>query len=124
MGQKIKTVTKIEHNRPNKIYWDLKNKQCEIIELPIPLDDNMQQAYKLKQGKYIELISQQQRIYKGYKFNVIIIAVGCLGVIPVNLKQNLLKVGIDEDIIQSVAFQIQRAALLGTIQIDKIILKI
>ena len=79
------------------IYLNLKDKQCEIIEISVPLDNNMQQAYKLKQGKYIELISQLQRMYKGFKYNVIIITVGCLGAIPANLKQNLLKVGIEED---------------------------
>ena len=82
----------------------------------------MQQAYKLKQSKYIELISQLQRMYKGFKYNVIIITVGSLGAIPVNLKQNLLKVGIEEDKIRTVTHRIQRAALLGTIRIGKTIL--
>ena len=95
--KKIKTVTKIEHNMPDMIYWNLKDKQCEIIEISVPLDNNMQQAYKLKQGKYIELISQLQRMYKRFEYNVIMMTVGCLGAIPVNLKQNLLKVGIEED---------------------------
>ena len=82
----------------------------------------IQQAYKLKQGKYIELISQLQRMYKGFKYNVIIITVGCLGAIPVNLKQNVLEVGIEEDKIQTVTHRIHRAALLGTIRIRKTIL--
>ena len=120
--KKIKTVTKIEHNRPDMIYWNLKDKQCEIIEISVPLDNNKQQAYKLKQGKYIELISQLQRMYKGFKYNVIVITVGCLGAIPVNLKQNLLKAGIEEDKIRTVTHRIQRAALLGTIRIGKTIL--
>ena len=47
--KKVKTVTKIEHNRPDMLYWDKKNKQCEIIEISVPLDNNMQQSYKLKQ---------------------------------------------------------------------------
>ena len=87
-------MTKIEHNRPEMIYWDKKNKQCEIIEISVPLDNYMQQAYKLKQGKYIELISQLQRMYLGYKYSVITIEVGCLGAIPVNLEQNILRLGI------------------------------
>ena len=65
--KKVRTVTKIEHNRPGMIYWDKKNKQCEIIEISVPLDNNMQKAYKLKQGKYIELISQLQKMYRRYK---------------------------------------------------------
>ena len=51
----------------------------------------MQQAYKLKQGKYIELISQIHIMYRGYKYSVITITVGCLGAITVNLEQNILK---------------------------------
>ena len=35
--KKIKTVTKIEHNRPDMIYWNLKDKQCEILEISVPL---------------------------------------------------------------------------------------
>ena len=61
-GKKVKTMTKIEHNRPDMIYWDKKNKQCEIIEISVPLDNYMQQAYRLKQGKYIELISQLENV--------------------------------------------------------------
>ena len=30
--RKIRTVTKIEHNTADMIYWDKENKQCEIIE--------------------------------------------------------------------------------------------
>ena len=48
------------------IYWDKKNKQSEIL---VALDSNMQQAYKLKQEKYIELISSLQRMYHGYKYS-------------------------------------------------------
>ena len=76
--KKIKTVTKIDHNRQVIIYWDQKNKQSEIITISVPLDNNVQQAYRLKQGKYMELISQLQRMYRGYKYSVIIITVGCL----------------------------------------------
>ena len=95
--KKVRTVEKIEHNRPDMIYWDKKNKQCEIIEISVPLDNNMQQAFKLKQGKYIELISQLQKMYRGYKYSVINITAGCLGAIPVNLKQNILKPGISKE---------------------------
>ena len=121
--KKVKTVTKIEHNRPDMIYWDKKNKQCEIIEISVPLDNNMQQAYKLKEGKYIELISQLQKMYCGYKYSVITITVECLGAIPVNLKQNILRLGISKEKVRTVTHPIQRAALLGSIQISKTILR-
>ena len=28
--KKTKTVTKIEHDKQDMIYWDLKNKQCKL----------------------------------------------------------------------------------------------
>ena len=121
--KKVKTVTKIERNRPDMIYWDKKNKQFEIIEISVPLDNNMQQAYKLKQGKYIELISQLQKMYRGYKYSVITTTVRCLGAIPVNLEQNILRLGISKERVRTVTHRIQRAALLGSIRISKTILR-
>ena len=121
--KKVKTVTKIERNRPDMIYWDKKNKQCEIIEISVPLDNNMQQAYKLKQGKYIELISQLQKMYRGYKYSVITTTVRCSGAIPVNLEQNILRLGISKERVGTVTHRIQRAALLGSIRISKTILR-
>ena len=57
------------------VFWDSKNKLCELIEISVPLDNNMAHTYKLKQEKYIELISQMQRLYRGYKCSVIVITV-------------------------------------------------
>ena len=68
--QKVKTVARIEHNRPDMVFWDTKNKHCELIEISVPLDNNIAYAYKLKQEKYIELISQMQRRCRGHKYSV------------------------------------------------------
>ena len=121
--KKVRRVTKIKHNRPDMIYWDKKHKQCEIIEISVPLDNNMQQEYKLKQGKYIELISKLQKMYHGYKYSVITITIRCLGAIPVNLEQNILRLGISKEKLRTVIHRIQRAALLGSIRISKTILR-
>ena len=48
-------------------------------------------------GKYIELINQLQKMYRGYKYSVITITVGCLVAIPVNLEQNILRLGISKE---------------------------
>ena len=83
----------------------------------------MQQAYKQKQGKYIELISQLQKMYRGYKYSVTTITVGCLGAIPVNLEQNILRLRISKEKVRTVTQCIQRAALLESIRISKTILR-
>ena len=58
--QKVKTVARIEHNRPDMVFLDTKNKLCKFIEISVPVDNNIAHAYKLKQKKYIELISQMK----------------------------------------------------------------
>ena len=52
--QKVKTVARIEHG----VLGHKKNKRYELIEISVPLDNNIANAYKLKQEKYIEPISQ------------------------------------------------------------------
>ena len=51
------------------IIWDIKEKTCKIVEVTCPLDTNIQQAFELKQQKYIQLISQMQLLHPGYKFS-------------------------------------------------------
>ena len=104
------------------VFWDTKNKRCELIEISVPLDNNIAHVYKLKQEKYIELIGQMQRLYRGYEYSVIVITVGCLGAVSDNLTENLLALGIDEDKIATTIHRIQRAALLGTIKISQTVL--
>ena len=36
--QKVKTVARIKDNRPDMVFWDTKNKLCELIEIFVPLD--------------------------------------------------------------------------------------
>ena len=110
--QIMKTVARIEHNRPDMVFWDTKNKCCELIEISVPLDNNVTHAHQLKQEQYIELISQMQRLYRGYKYSVIVITVGCLGTVSDKLTENLLALGIDEDKIATTIHRIQRASLL------------
>ena len=45
----VATPGKVEHNRPDMLLWDLKNRKCTIIEISVPLDTNLELAYKSKQ---------------------------------------------------------------------------
>ena len=42
----------------------------------MPLDTNLQKAYKGKQTKYIHLITRLQQLYKEYKYTTVIVTVG------------------------------------------------
>ena len=71
--QQIRTITKIEKNRPDIIIWHSDRQLCQIIEITVPLDTNLKKAYKDKQEKYIPLITNIQRVHRRYKYETVII---------------------------------------------------
>ena len=114
---------KVEHNRPDMVLWDLKNRKCTIIEISIPLDTNLELAYKSKQKKYMSLVCQLQQLYRRYTYSIIVSTVGALGAVPKNLEENLQCLGMQRDRIQTIINRLQRAALPGSVKICKTVLK-
>ena len=82
--------------------WNNEDMACKIVEVTCPLDTNLQQAYELKQQKYIQLISQMQILYPKYKFSTVSIVVGGMGSIPKNFHENLRKLNIQEERLNTV----------------------
>ena len=121
--QEIKTTRKVKQNRPDMTIWNNVDMTCKIVEVTCPLDTNLQQAYELKQPKYIQLISQMQILYPKYKFSTVIIVVGGMGAIPKNFHENLRKLNIQEERLNTVQQRIQKAAIIGTIKICKTVMK-
>ena len=119
----VATPGKVEHNRPYMVLWDLKNRKCTIIEISVPLDTNLELAYKRKQQKYMSLICQLKQLSWRYTYSIIVITVGALGAVPKNLEENLQCLGMQRDRIQTIINRLQRAALLGSVKICKIVLK-
>ena len=85
----VTTPGKVEHNRSDMVLWDLKNRKCTITEISVPLDTNLELAYKSKQQKYMSLICQLQQLYWRYTYSIIVITVGALGAVSKNLEENL-----------------------------------
>ena len=85
----IQTTPKVDKNRPDIVMWEKAEKKCTLVEITVPLDNNLQKAHKEKETKYINLISKMQRLYRGYIFEVIVVAVGDMGTVPVPLEENL-----------------------------------
>ena len=121
--QEIKTTKKVKQNRPDMTIWNNEDMTCKIVEVTCPLDTNLQQAYELKQQKYIQLISQMQILYPKYKFSTVIIVVGGMGSIPKNFHENPRKPNIQEERLNTVQQRIQKAAIIGTIKICKTVMK-
>ena len=120
----IKTVVKVENNRPDIVIWNTEQKYCQIVEITVPLDTNLETAYKTKELKYVSLMSNMQQLYRGYKFSIIVITVGVMGAVPKSLEKYLRKLDLkaDHDKIKVIIERMQRAALIGTMKICKTVL--
>ena len=87
----IQTTPEVDKNRPDIVIWGKAEKKCTLVEITVPLDNNLQKMHKEKETKYISLISKMQRLYRGCIFEVIVVAVGAMGAVPVPLEGNLKK---------------------------------
>ena len=87
----ISTSPKVEKNKPDIVIWNTETKVCQIVEVTVPLDTNLQKAYKEKQTECIHLITRLQQLYKEYKYTTVIVTVGAVGEIPKTLEENLKK---------------------------------
>ena len=115
----VKTANEVKKNRPDITIWDTQKKICQIVEVSVPLDMNLNQLREDKESKYLPLISQMQQVYNNYKIEVIPVLVGALGSIPHGIKQNLQRIGIDKARIETITQRIQKAALIGSVKVCK-----
>ena len=99
--------------------WDNTKKLCHIVEIPVPLDTNLQIACIEKERTCMDLISVISQQCKDYKLSLVIITVGGLDSIPKSLKQNLRKLRMEEARIHKATDRIQKAAILRTVKIHK-----
>ena len=60
-----------------------------------------------------------QQLYKGYKFNIVVIGVGEMGAIPKPLENNLRKFFPQKEDADILLQRLQKAAILGTVKICK-----
>ena len=120
--QQIRTITKIEKNKPDIIIWHSNRQLYQIIEITAPLDTNLKKAYKDKQEKYTLLITNMQRVHRRYKYETVIITMGAMGAVPQSLEENLKKLNFAQDQIKTVTERMQKSALIGTMKICKTVM--
>ena len=88
--ERVKTTTKVENNRRDIIIWRPEKRLCQIAEITVPLDTNLRKAYKEKQEKFIPLITNMQRMYNGYRYELMTITVEAIR--KLNFDQDSLKI--------------------------------
>ena len=92
---------------------------CQIIDISIPLDTNVELRHSTKRDSYMSLVDQLRRTYPDYDFQVIPIIVEALGTITTSLTQTLKAVGLSTSSMKRFIEQGQKLALFGSLKIVK-----
>lgn len=103
----IITDQQVPNNRPDIMLLEKENKELTIIDVSIPVDDNIGRAYKEKIDKYEALSVELKRVWNLKTLPIIITA---NGLIHKNLPDILRRLGLR----RSVFVLLQKAAILGT----------
>ena len=75
-----------------------------------------------KEDNYGSLIRMLQETYPEYRFLFIPVIVGAMGVMPIDLKQNIKKLGFDENEAAKMMKMIQQKSIIGSVKICKTVI--
>ena len=115
----VKTITKIQHNKPDVVIWNHNEKLCSIIEFSCPADINISKKINEKMNSYGPLLRNLQILYPEYKFEMIPIVVGALGYVLNCLTQYLSQLGFNNIKIRKIIRKMQNISVSGTVKICK-----
>ena len=109
---KIKTLSKLVHNRPDIVLWKRNERKCFVIDISVGLVVNVSRNHRAKIDNYLPLLAELKRLYPEYVFDVVLIVIGAAGFIDNNLKIDLEKPDVVN--LKNVMKQCQMLALLDT----------
>ena len=110
----IQTEIKIDHNKPDIVLLDKKEKTCYVIDVACPFDTRVEKKEKEKFEHYTDLKYELLKVWNTEvtKVYIIPIVIGALGIVTKNVAKYLEKInfkpGLDP---------LQKACLLGTARI-------
>ena len=114
--RRVETAGEVEHNRPDVVICDRRERKWTFVDFSVPLDSNVAIKEDQKITAYEPLAREINKMYH-VRTEVIPIIIGALGTVPKRLGNYMEKLGIP-DVIDSM----QITALLGTQRILKNIL--
>ena len=89
----VKMSSKVPHNGPDMIVWDMTKNLCYIIKFCYPEDNNIVSKVLEKKEIYGPLIKNIQMIYGNYSFMFISVIVGALRHVPKYIFTNIQNLG-------------------------------
>lgn len=107
------TDRRVLHNKPDIVVIDKREREGFILDVAVPLDDNIHKTYIEKVTKYQDLTYELKHLYRLKKVEVLPFVISTNGLVEKRFTQNLAKVGLSKDLVVTS----QRAAILGTCHI-------
>ena len=117
-----KKAIKTKNNKPDLIIWNNEGKTCQVVEFSCPTDINVSKKVSEKENIYGSLIRSMQLLYSDYKFELISIIVGALGLIPTCLLQGIEHLGFTGKESNRIINVLQQKSIIGTLKICKMFL--
>ena len=74
----IKTTPQVKHNKPDIVLWIPSSMKCFIIDVCVPLYENIHTQEKEKNDKYTQLKVALLRLYPSYEYNIVPIVLGAM----------------------------------------------
>ena len=115
----VHTVPQVKNNKPDIVLWDKLKKTCHIIDVCVPLDQNVHVQEKTKIDTYTPLSVNLRRLYSDYTYDIVPIVMGATGLITDSLLKYLSTILEHPKTVHSVAAMMQRKALIGSMRVLK-----
>ena len=115
----MKTTPKVKHNKPDIILWNKEEHKCSVIDVCIPLDENVKANEKVKEDRYMPLLVGLKRLYPEYTFSVVPIVIGATGLVTNSLLSYLKEIGFEKKDSKTLISNMQLKALIGSMRIMK-----
>ena len=88
---RIKTLVKLELDKPDIVLWRREERKCFIIDICVCLDVNIDKNIELKQNYYLPLAAELKRLYPEYTYEVLPVIIGATGLVTKQIVDILKK---------------------------------
>ena len=109
----IKTVPIVHHNKPDIVVWLKKENKCFIIDICVPLDENVHKQEKIKIDNYTLLKIGLSRLYPNYTYELVPIVLGATGLVTNSLVNYMSNIFTKNETLEIIP-KLQQKALIGS----------
>ena len=115
----VSTQPKTTHNKPDLIVWRKSENKCVVIDICVPLDQNVKTNEKTKEDRYVPLTVNLKRLYPEYSYSVVPVVLGATGLVTKSLVRNLCNIGFAEKTAKRIIPKLQHKTLVGSMRVVK-----